>query len=76
MSTVQGKRGVWVLYILGEGNKALKFHDDPVQIILDLANEGYGNIAFWPMGMSLDEALEWWNELIANGYSVPEGVTR
>lgn len=66
MATYKGIEGVWVLWSYGDDDRtrvAHQFSSDPVEIIEDLGNAGYGYICFWPVGQNINGAIDEWPEL-------------
>lgn len=61
MAKFNNVEGVWVIYDLDESMTIRYFSADPVDVIIKHSDSGYGHIMFWPMGMPLSEAIDWWS---------------
>lgn len=54
------RRGVWVIYTLNPSPEAKSIHVDPARA---LEAHEYGDLmAFWPIDMSLTEAIQLWGQ--------------
>lgn len=57
----KNRTGVWFIYNpTADGIEVVSIQDDAVQAIVDLANQGTARLGFWPVGMGLYPAVNWW----------------
>lgn len=56
----RGCRGVWMVYSYNDELTAMFISDQVLNVVLYQKSVGYGTIGFWPTGMTLHEAIEWW----------------
>lgn len=62
MSTYKNKPGVWIVYDYDTTAYALSVHIDVVDAAKLSSRLGYGHVGFWPFGMTLPDAINWWKD--------------
>lgn len=60
MPEVKNRKGIWVIYNFDTQLHALFITDDSNAAITELANMGDAKLGFWPFGLSLTDAVGWW----------------
>ena len=50
----------WLVYAWDYGPYAISLHDSPQDAAREAAVAGYGNVARWPFGMELADAITAW----------------
>jgi hypothetical protein len=70
VTSYEGRRGVWAVWENEEDGDVLFISEKPVEAILELAKMGSGTILFWPFGLRLEEAIDWWTEVVFDGAEV------
>lgn len=58
--TYDDRPGVWLLYDYDSGPYAQAIYASPDQAARAQARQGYGRVGFWPLGLDLREAVDWW----------------
>ena len=64
--------GVWLIYDYDRGPYAQSIHASAAEAAREAAQQGYGRVGFWPLGMELGDAVKVWE----NPSSPPEGSAR
>jgi len=62
VSSYQDKPGIWVLYDYDNGPYVIQLFDDVVPAAREQAQQGFGRVAFCPFGMSIRDAIKWWEK--------------
>ena len=60
MATLRDREGVWFTYSYDGPPYVIAVYNDVTPAALNTAKAGFGSVGFWPFGMELKEAIEWW----------------
>lgn len=60
MTEHNGQAGVWLIYEYDHGPYAQSIHATAAIAARQAARQGYGRVAFWPLGTELGDALQQW----------------
>ena len=62
MTEVYGRKGVWFIYDFDVGPYVISVEEYVLMAVKKVAKQSYGRVGFWPFGMSLSDAVAWWEE--------------